>query len=109
MEQHSIAINPPEGEVRRSPSRYYDLRSLAAMQPAAVERVYKSRLSNTSLDLNALDKHLKDEDAISQFIFDRTTYGAIAERLEEWGVAGKYQSHVEIMEHKESKVRAMEQ
>ncbi|KAF4717829.1 hypothetical protein FOZ63_015691 [Perkinsus olseni] len=132
MEQHSIAINPPEGEVRRSPSRYYDLRSLAAMQPAAVERVYKSRLSNTSLDLNALDKHLKGEDAISQFIFEysgmtieavdvigdgaasalcfsRTTYGAIAERLEEWGVAGKYQSHVEIMEHKESKVRAMEQ
>ncbi|EER08199.1 conserved hypothetical protein [Perkinsus marinus ATCC 50983] len=76
---------------------------------AAVERVYKSRLANTSLDLNALDNHLRDEDAISRFIFDRTTYGAIAESLEEWGVAGKYQSHVEIMEHKESKVRAMEQ
>lgn len=32
MEQHAIAINPPEGEARRSPSRHYDLRSLASMQ-----------------------------------------------------------------------------
>ncbi|KAF4672933.1 hypothetical protein FOL47_011201 [Perkinsus chesapeaki] len=109
MEQHYIAINPPEGEVRRSPSRYYDLRSLATMPPAAVERVYKSRLSNTTLDLNAFDRHLKDPDVISQFVFNHDTYGALADKLQEWGVAGKYQSHIEIMEHKESKVRAMEQ